>query len=78
MRRKFVCRSSFLKECAFNFVADEPGASVSEGAAGKVKWNVAPRPPIENTKGGLGLYHAVRHTASRSIYRLGLALFDLE
>jgi predicted GH43/DUF377 family glycosyl hydrolase len=24
------------------------------------------------------LYHSVRHTASGSIYRLGLALFDLE
>jgi len=35
-------------------------------------------PPIETAKGWLVLYHGVRHTASGSIYRLGLALFDLE
>jgi len=35
-------------------------------------------PPIETTKGWLIIYHGVRHTASGSIYRLGLALFDLE
>jgi predicted GH43/DUF377 family glycosyl hydrolase len=35
-------------------------------------------PPIETEKGWLVLYHGVRHTASGSIYRLGLALFDLE
>lgn len=35
-------------------------------------------PPIETTKGWLTIYHGVRHTASGSIYRLGLALFDLE
>ena len=35
-------------------------------------------PPIETPKGWLTIYHGVRHTASGSIYRLGLALFDLE
>ncbi|MGC1361813.1 MAG: glycosidase [Silvibacterium sp.] len=35
-------------------------------------------PPIETEKGWLVLYHGVRTTASGSIYRLGLALFDLE
>ena len=34
-------------------------------------------PPIETLKGWLMIYHGVRHTASGSIYRLGLALFDL-
>jgi predicted GH43/DUF377 family glycosyl hydrolase len=33
---------------------------------------------IETSKGWLTIYHGVRHTASGSIYRLGLALFDLE
>ena len=35
-------------------------------------------PPIETVKGWLMIYHGVRNTASGSIYRLGLALFDLE
>jgi predicted GH43/DUF377 family glycosyl hydrolase len=35
-------------------------------------------PPIETAKGWLVIYHGVRQTASGSIYRLGLALFDLE
>ena len=35
-------------------------------------------PPIETSRGWLTIYHGVRHTASGSIYRLGLALFDLE
>lgn len=35
-------------------------------------------PPIETAKGWLMIYHGVRQTASGSIYRLGLALFDLE
>lgn len=35
-------------------------------------------PPIETSKGWLVVYHGVRQTASGSIYRLGLALFDLE
>ncbi len=35
-------------------------------------------PPIETDKGWLMLYHGVRQTASGSIYRLGLALFDLD
>ena len=35
-------------------------------------------PPIETAKGWLVLYHGVRQTASGSIYRIGLALFDLE
>jgi predicted GH43/DUF377 family glycosyl hydrolase len=35
-------------------------------------------PPIETSKGWLVIYHGVRQTASGSIYRLGLALFDLE
>ena len=35
-------------------------------------------PPIETKEGWLILYHGVRTTASGSIYRLGLALLDLE
>jgi predicted GH43/DUF377 family glycosyl hydrolase len=35
-------------------------------------------PPIETAKGWLAIYHGVRQTASGSIYRLGLALFDLQ
>ncbi|SDE97465.1 glycosidase [Terriglobus roseus] len=35
-------------------------------------------PPIETAKGWLVIYHGVRTTASGSIYRLGLALFDLD
>jgi predicted GH43/DUF377 family glycosyl hydrolase len=35
-------------------------------------------PPIETAKGWLMLYHGVRRTASGSIYRLGLALFDID
>ncbi|MFM9873292.1 MAG: glycosidase [Fimbriimonadaceae bacterium] len=35
-------------------------------------------PPIETEKGWLVMYHGVRRHASGSIYRLGLALFDLE
>ncbi len=34
-------------------------------------------PPIETARGWLVLYHGVRQTASGSIYRIGLALFDL-
>jgi predicted GH43/DUF377 family glycosyl hydrolase len=34
-------------------------------------------PPIETAQGWLVIYHGVRHTAAGSIYRLGLALFDL-
>ena len=35
-------------------------------------------PPIETERGWLVIYHGVRVTASGSLYRLGLALFDLE
>jgi len=35
-------------------------------------------PPIETPRGWLTVYHGVRHTAAGSLYRLGLALFDLE
>ena len=35
-------------------------------------------PPLETAKGWLTIYHGVRHTATGSIYRLGLALFDLD
>jgi predicted GH43/DUF377 family glycosyl hydrolase len=36
-------------------------------------------PPLfETPRGWLMLYHGVRHTASGSLYRLGLALFDLQ
>lgn len=35
-------------------------------------------PPIETSRGWLVLYHGVRCTASGALYRLGLALFDLE
>jgi predicted GH43/DUF377 family glycosyl hydrolase len=34
-------------------------------------------PPIETPKGWLVIYHGVRQTPSGSLYRLGLALFDL-
>ena len=34
-------------------------------------------PPIETLQGWLVIYHGVRNTAAGSIYRLGLALFDL-
>jgi predicted GH43/DUF377 family glycosyl hydrolase len=35
-------------------------------------------PPIETSRGWLMIYHGVRRTASGSLYRLGLALFDLQ
>jgi predicted GH43/DUF377 family glycosyl hydrolase len=35
-------------------------------------------PPIETDRGWLVIYHGVRQTAAGSLYRLGLALFDLE
>lgn len=35
-------------------------------------------PPIETLEGWLVIYHGVRITASGSLYRVGLALFDLE
>ncbi len=35
-------------------------------------------PPLETTEGWLLFYHGVRQTASGSIYRMGLALLDLE
>ncbi|SDF75998.1 glycosidase [Sporomusa acidovorans] len=35
-------------------------------------------PPLETSKGWLLLYHGVRQTCAGSIYRLGLALLDLE
>jgi hypothetical protein len=35
-------------------------------------------PFIETEKGWLAIYHGVRQTAAGSIYRLGLALFDLK
>ncbi len=35
-------------------------------------------PPIETPRGWLTIYHGVRTTAAGALYRLGLALFDLE
>ena len=35
-------------------------------------------PPIETFRGWLMIYHGVRRTPSSAIYRLGLALFDLQ
>jgi predicted GH43/DUF377 family glycosyl hydrolase len=35
-------------------------------------------PPIETSEGWLIMYHGVRHTASGAVYRVGLALLDLE
>ena len=35
-------------------------------------------PPIETAQGWLVIYHGVRQTPAGAIYRLGLALFDLE
>lgn len=35
-------------------------------------------PPIETPQGWLVIYHGVRQTVAGSIYRLGLALFDLQ
>jgi predicted GH43/DUF377 family glycosyl hydrolase len=37
-----------------------------------------PPPPIETPEGWLMIYRGIRHTAAGCIYRLGLALFDLE
>src|ERR1700721_1879016 len=34
--------------------------------------------PVEDSRGGLGFYRGVRHPPSGCLYRLGLALFDLE
>src|SRR5512132_3036443 len=34
-------------------------------------------PPIETSQGWLVIYHGVKHNAAGAIYRLGLALFDL-
>ncbi len=35
-------------------------------------------PPVETSKGWLIIYHGVRETASGAIYRVGLALLDLD
>jgi len=35
-------------------------------------------PPIKTEQGWLIIYHGVKHTAAGAIYRLGLALFDLQ
>jgi predicted GH43/DUF377 family glycosyl hydrolase len=35
-------------------------------------------PPIETPQGWLVLYHGVKQTASGSLYRVGLALFDIQ
>lgn len=35
-------------------------------------------PPIETPHGWLVIYHGVRHNAAGALYRLGLALFDLQ
>ena len=35
-------------------------------------------PPIETSQGWLTIYHGVKQNAAGSIYRLGLALFDLD
>jgi predicted GH43/DUF377 family glycosyl hydrolase len=35
-------------------------------------------PPIETAQGWLVIYHGVRQTAAGALYRVGLALFDLE
>jgi predicted GH43/DUF377 family glycosyl hydrolase len=35
-------------------------------------------PPIQTPRGWLMLYHGVRHTPSGCLYRLGLALFDID
>jgi predicted GH43/DUF377 family glycosyl hydrolase len=35
-------------------------------------------PPLETPQGWLVIYHGVRYTAAGVIYRLGLALFDLQ
>lgn len=35
-------------------------------------------PPLETPEGWLVIYHGVRNTAAGSIYRVGLALFDLD
>lgn len=43
--------------------------------AGKV--GLSP-PPLETPDGWLTMYHGVKHTPAGSIYRLGLALLDLE
>jgi len=35
-------------------------------------------PPIETAEGWLVIYHGVKHNAAGSLYRMGLALFDLK
>jgi predicted GH43/DUF377 family glycosyl hydrolase len=35
-------------------------------------------PPIQTAQGSLVIYHGVRHTAAGAMYRVGIALFDLE
>ena len=35
-------------------------------------------PPIETPQGWLMIYHGVRHTAAGALYRIGLALFELD
>ncbi len=35
-------------------------------------------PPVETPEGWLIIYHGVRHTASGALYRMGLALLDLD
>jgi len=35
-------------------------------------------PPVQTAEGWLIIYHGVRHTASGALYRMGLALLDLE
>ena len=35
-------------------------------------------PPIETEQGWLVIYHGVRQNAAGALYRLGLALFDLQ
>ncbi|KUK08515.1 MAG: putative glycosylase [Caldanaerobacter subterraneus] len=35
-------------------------------------------PPIETEEGWLIIYHGIRYTASTAVYRVGLALLDLE
>ena len=42
-----------------------------------IKIGLSP-PPIETDRGWLILYHGVRQTAAGSIYRLGMALFDID
>ncbi len=82
-----IHRPAFSEESAYIWLAKSPDLQhwgqhglVMETRPGfwdSQKIGMGP-PPIETSEGWLILYHGVRLTAAGSIYRLGLALLDLE